>query len=111
MASKRSHALRARERGLRRISIATRSLVVVSVGAAGVFSAIAARAQSGHAKVVRARAAGRGLAFPSPNSAPPTSAATSAGSDDQTPASLAPPPTLPAAGSQYDPTPVVTGAT
>jgi hypothetical protein len=108
MAPKRSQALRARDRGLRRISIATRSLVVVSVGAAGLFSAIAARAQSGHSKVVRGGAVGTGLKVPFPTSAS-TSAAPNAGS--AAPNTLASPPTLPASGYQYDPTPVVSGAT
>lgn len=110
MAPKRSHALRARDSGLRRISIATRSLVALSVGAAGVFSVIAARAQSGHTNAVRGGAAGTGLNGTSATT-PRTAPAQSSDDGFQTPTTLAPPPSAPSPGYQYDPTPVVAGAT
>jgi hypothetical protein len=46
-------ALRARDAGLRRISLTTRALVVGSVAAAGFFSSLAAWAQPGRSKAVR----------------------------------------------------------
>ena len=104
----RAQALHARDRGLRRVSIATRSLVAVSVGAVGFFSAVAARGQTGHAKVVRASAGSMRAVAPTPTTQF-TPAPQFQGSDDSP--NLAPPPTLPAPGYQYDPAPVVSGAT
>jgi hypothetical protein len=49
-------ALRARDAGLRKISYATRALVVGSLAASGGFSALAAWAQPGRTKVLRVAA-------------------------------------------------------
>ena len=81
----------------------------VSIGTAGVFSAIAARAQSGHSRAVRSRSAANGLVAPVPNS--PGTSRTSPGAGSDTPTALTPPPTAPSPGYQYDPAPVVSGAT
>jgi hypothetical protein len=108
----RPQALRARDHGLRRLRLATRSLVAVSVGAAGLFSVIAARAQAGNAKAVPA-SSGRApaLARPATPAALPAPDFDNPRSDDAPSTNLAPPPTLPAPGYQYDPAPVVSGAT
>jgi len=44
------HALRARDAGLRKVSVATRVLVVGSIAAAGAFASMAAWAQPGRSK-------------------------------------------------------------
>jgi hypothetical protein len=108
----RSQALRARDRGLQRLTRVTRSLVAVSVGAAGLFSVIAARTQSGNATAVPA-GSGRtpALVRPTAPATLPTPEFDHPRSDDAPSPNLAPPPTLPAPGYQYDPAPVVSGAT
>ena len=45
------HAVRMRDAGLKRVSVATRVLVAGAVGTTGLFSALAAWAQPGRAKV------------------------------------------------------------
>jgi hypothetical protein len=120
----RSRALRARDAGLRRVSVVTRVAVVGSVAAAGIFTAMAAWAQPGRTKQVRTNRAGAGaptrpVTVPSPGapavSTPATTPATtpstaapgdgSAGGD-----SLSPPATLPDPGYQSSGPAVVSGA-
>jgi len=106
----RTEALRARDRGLRRVSLATRSLVAVSVGAVGFFSAVAARAQSGTSAAGRGTGTAPAVArTPNPQAAP--TPRFDRPSSDAPAATLAPPPAPPTAGYQYDPAPVVSGAT
>ncbi len=107
----RTEALRARDRGLRRVSLATRSLVAVSVGAVGFFSAIAARAQSGTTSAVRRTSGTARSVVPTPNTQAAPTPRFDQPSSDAPAATLAPPPAPPTAGYQYDPAPVVSGAT
>jgi hypothetical protein len=106
----RAQALRARDRGLRRVSVATRSLVAVSVGAVGFFSAVAARSQPGHAKAVLAGSGSAPAVALTPNTQFTPAPQFQGRHSDDSP-NLAPPPTQPAPGYQYDPAPVVSGAT
>lgn len=135
-----TRAIRSRDRGLRTVSILTRGLVAVSVGAAGLFSAMAAWAQPGRSKThtsAAARSTGN-ASTPAPQSVNPTPqtlpAQSETGDDgggqlggdgnggDDGGAVLAPPATLPDPGYQnpppaqiptyqYSPPPVVSGAT
>jgi hypothetical protein len=82
----------------------------VSVGATGFFTALAARAQTGHAKAVRTNQGAASSVLPKQNPKRSTAPRYRNRSDD-VPQYLAPPPTQPAAGYQYDPAPVVSGAT
>jgi hypothetical protein len=123
--SSRNGRLRARDAGLRRVSVVTRTVVAASVAAAAGFTGVAAWAQPGRAKTVDPnRTLGAGSTTPA--TTPPTS-----GSDDSpsgtvpatTPTTfapvgndgtntgdtLAPPDTLPDPGYSYSP-PVVSGA-
>jgi hypothetical protein len=118
--SSRSRALRARDAGLRRVSVVTRVVVVGSVAAAGLFTAIAASAQPGRTKTIRTNGAGAGtptrpVTVPSvgappvstPATTPPTAAPgdAAAGGD-----SLSPPATTPDPGYQSSGPAVVSGA-
>jgi hypothetical protein len=103
-----SRAIRSRDRGLRTVSVATRSIIAGSVGAAAVFSAIAAWAQPGRAKTTQSTAiANRGAL--TPNAArqpvtPPTLPAENRGDDDNNSAgnnaALTPPTSPPDPGGQ-----------
>jgi hypothetical protein len=114
----RSRALRARDAGLRRVSVVTRVAVVGSVAAAGIFTAMAAWAQPGRTKTARTNGAGHPttrVTVPStgappvstPATTPPTSAPgdASVGSDG-----LSPPTSLPDPGYQSSGPAVVSGA-
>jgi hypothetical protein len=116
----RSRARRARDAGLRRVSVVTKVVVVGSVAAAGLFTAMAAWAQPGRSKTVRTNGAGAGIPtrpvpLPSagappvstPATTPPTAAPgdASAGGD-----SLSPPATSPDPGYQSGGPAVVSGA-
>ena len=122
-------ALRARDAGLRRISLTTRALVVGSVAAAGLFSSLAAWAQPGRSKAVRTGNPVAGGQFGFGTSAPanttpapatPTTTTPDDGGDLSQPAS--PPVTAPAPApttptyqytpppQQYVPPVVVSGA-
>ena len=127
-------ALRARDAGLRKISVTTRVLVVGSVAAAGVFASMAAWAQPGRSKVIRTATPNAGLQPQTgaatatvPATTPQTAPSGNGGGDDS---SLAPPATTPATApatipaqvqdpsyqnsapsyQQYAPAPVVSGA-
>jgi hypothetical protein len=106
--SSRSRALRARDVGLRRVSVVTRVVVVGSVAAAGVFTAMAAWAQPGRSKTVRTNGAPR-VSTPAttPATTPPTAASgdNSMGGDG-----LSPPATPPDPGYQSSGPAVVSGA-
>jgi len=126
----RTGRLRARDAGLRRVSIVTRTVVAASVAAAAGFTAVAAWAQPGRAKTVDPnRTLGAGSATPA--TTPPTSGfggspATGSPSGTvpvttpttlapvgnygaNTGDTLAPPDTVPDPGYSYSP-PVVSGA-
>ena len=93
-------ALRARDDGLRKVSAATRVLVVGALAGTGLFTVLAA-AQPGHTK---ARAAGQNQAAASAANA----VSNSAGNGDDT--NLSPPAALPAPSYQYSSPAVVSGA-
>jgi hypothetical protein len=100
--SKRSsmkRALLARDDGLRKVSAATRALVVGAVAGTGLFTVLAA-AQPGHTKVRAARQ--------SQVVAPANAVANDAGTGDDT--NLSPPAALPAPSYQYSSPAVVSGA-
>lgn len=102
-----NRALRARDAGLRKISVATRVLLVGSVAAAGAFAAVAAWAQPGRSKVIRTAAPNATATVPA--TTPATTPATNppSGSDDDQGGGdnyLAPPATTPVTqdpGYQY----------
>jgi hypothetical protein len=112
-------ALRARDAGLRKISVATRVLVVGSVAAAGVFASMAAWAQPGRAKAAT-NPTGLGSVGRVPTATVPP--ATVAPQNDGGSGALSPPteaPTTAAPDSgyqytppsyQYSPPPAVSGA-
>jgi hypothetical protein len=128
-----SRAIRSRDRGLHTVSVVTRGLVATSVGVAGLFSAMAAWAQPGHAKTAQTSSAAgapggtfspppvQPAATPTtitpPTVAPPTDPSSGDGGNATAP--LSPPTTLPAPVYQYtppapvyqyNPPPVVSGA-
>ena len=123
-----TRAIRSRDRGLRTVSVVTRGLVAVSVGAAGLFSAMAAWAQPGRTQTQTSSAARSpgDVSTPAAQSATPTPQVAPAPAQSETGddggAVLAPPATLPNPGYQYTPPaptptyqytapPVVSGAT
>ena len=99
-------ALQSRDAGLRKIAIATRLLVVGSVGASAAFTALAAWAQPGHAKSRVSTAAGRLAAAPSA----PGNGGSANGSGSSDDGSLSPPANLPVPNYQYSPPAAVSGA-
>jgi hypothetical protein len=111
--------VRARDAGLRRVSVVTRVVVVGSVSAAGLFSALAAWAQPGRAKTVSTNGAGIGApatpvtvpASNAPVSTPATSPPTAAPDDGAEGGdSLSPPAAPPDPGYQSSGPAVVSGA-
>jgi hypothetical protein len=115
-------ALRARDAGLHRISVATRVLVVGSVAAAGAFASMAAWAQPGRAKAAT-KQTGLGSVGRRPTATVPgTTPATVAPQNDGGSGALSPPTEAPTTAApdpgyqytppsyQYSPPPVVSGA-
>jgi hypothetical protein len=110
-----------RDLGLRRVSVVTKGLVAISVAGVGAFSALAAWSQPGRSKTTNAssglRERSRGFVSPTTNpGATPTTLTPGTQTHATQPASngtenLAPPPSPPDPGYQYNPPPVVTGAT
>jgi len=103
-------SLRARDDGLRKVSIVTRVVVVGAVAASGLFSTLAAWAQPGRSKVVgsSASASGQGQA----TAAGSVASSNNGGGGDLgggDASNLSPPTTLPASSYQYAPV-VVSGA-
>ena len=93
----RSQALRVREAGLRKVSVATRLILAGSIGATGVFAVLAGWGQAGRTK--------------SPASAGAVALnQTGPGNTDSGAAGLSPPVTQPAPGYQYSAPMVVSGA-
>lgn len=113
-------AVRARDAGLRKISVATRVLVVGSVAAAGAFASMAAWAQPGRAKAALKSTGLGSVGRVSTATVPPTTPATVAPQNDGESDDLSPPteaPTAPDSGYaytspsyQYSPPPAVSGA-
>lgn len=95
-------ALRARDAGLRKVSIVTRVLVAGAVVAAGLFTTLAAWAQPGRTTVVGS--AGHGAAAAAASSGVGLGDATVNGG------ALSPPDALPAPDYQYSSPAVVSGA-
>jgi hypothetical protein len=135
--SSRSRASRARDAGLRKISVVTRVFVVGSIAAAGAFTALAAWAQPGRNKTAvgtgsATRVRGGSLVVPTTVGSSPTSTGGTpdTGAPSTTPATvapatdgngngngngnnggyIAPPTTLPDPGYQYTAPVVVSGA-
>ena len=111
-ASRRSttQAIRSREIGLRRVSVATRVLVAASITAAGLFSAMAAWAQPGRSKPRLGSAAGahRSRSADQNQSGGPQTYPGGNGGDDGYP--LSPPAARPDPGYGYNNQGVVSGA-
>ena len=122
--SERTRALRARDAGLRRVSIVTRAAIAASIAAAGAFTAVAAWAQPGRSKGVTVnRPLGRGQATPVtvpptdpslpsvPETTQPTVTAPTDNGVNSGDSGIAPPDTLPDPGYGYSQGPaVVSGA-
>jgi hypothetical protein len=101
------HALWARDAGLRKVSVATRVLVVGSIAASGAFASMAAWAQPGRSKARAANpttgqtplsSSGAGLSTATVPATTPAVAAGGGGDDNN---NLNPPPTVPS--TQYTP--------
>ena len=120
--SGRTRALRARDAGLRRVSIVTRVAIAASIAAAGAFTAVAAWAQPGRSKTATVnRPLGGGQVSPVtvpstdpslpavPQTTPPTAAPPGNDGYNSGYSGIAPPDTLPDPGYSQAPV-VVSGA-
>jgi hypothetical protein len=107
-------ALRARDAGLRKVSVATRALVVGSVAAAGVFASMAAWAQPGRSKAARAAntnatqtplvpSGGAGLSTATVPTTSPATVAPDTGGSANNADNLNPPATVPTQTPSYTP--------
>ena len=99
-------SLRARDEGLRRVSIATRVAVVGAVAASGLFTTLAAWAQPGRTKSIGATGQGRAAAAPA--ASPGANRGDGGGGGDDS--NLSPPAAVPDPGYQYSGPVVVSGA-